>query len=86
MRKYGTLSTLLPTHATCLLYSIIGEDKTLVIKFGADAGENATEETVLIRGISADVDRAVKEILQIVESAKNDEIINSYVSAFTPSI
>ncbi len=51
-----------------------------MIKFGVDADEGATEETVLIRGISADVDRAVKEILQIVESAKNDEIVNSYVS------
>jgi hypothetical protein len=45
-----------------------------------DAGENSTEETVLIRGVSADVDRAVKEIRQIVEDAKNDEIVNSYVS------
>lgn len=33
-----------------------------------------------MRGISADVDRAVKEITRIVEDAKNDEIISSYVS------
>lgn len=62
------------------LSRIIGEDKTLVVKFGADAGDNATEETVLVRGVSADVDRAVKEIRRIVEDAKNDEIVNSYVS------
>ncbi|XP_006460828.1 hypothetical protein AGABI2DRAFT_221059 [Agaricus bisporus var. bisporus H97] len=60
------------------LNAIIGEDKTLVVKFGADAGDNATEETVLVRGVSADVDRAVKEIRRIVEDAKNDEIVNSY--------
>lgn len=53
-----------------------------MVKFGTAAGEGATEDTILIRGISADVDRAVKEILQMVENAKNDEIINSYVSSY----
>jgi hypothetical protein len=52
-----------------------------VVKFDVEAGEGGTENTIFIRGISADVDRAIKEILQIVENAKNDEIINSYVSA-----
>ncbi|KAF9454024.1 hypothetical protein P691DRAFT_755082 [Macrolepiota fuliginosa MF-IS2] len=64
------------------LNAIIGEDKTLVVKFGTEAGENSTEETILVRGISADVDRTVKEILQIVEDAKNDEIVNSYSTEF----
>jgi hypothetical protein len=58
---------------------IIGEDKTLSIKLGTAAGQS-TEDAILVRGASADVDRAVKEILQIVENAKNDEIVNSYVS------
>ena len=60
---------------------IIGEDKTLSIKLGADAGDPTTEDIIVVRGISADVNRAVKEIEQIVEAAKNDEIINSYVRA-----
>ncbi|KAF5351639.1 hypothetical protein D9756_007548 [Leucocoprinus leucothites] len=64
------------------LNAIIGEDKTLAVKFGAEAGEGASEDTILVRGISSDVDRAVKEILQIVEDAKNDEIINSYSTEF----
>ena len=60
---------------------IIGEDKTLSIKVGADAGQ-ASEDVVLIRGASADVTRAMKEITQIIENAKNFEIDNSYVSSF----
>lgn len=60
------------------LFSIIGEDKTLSIKVGADAG-NESEDVILVRGASADVDRVVKEILQIVVNAKNDEIDNSHV-------
>lgn len=52
----------------------------MVIKFGAKSDEGAIEDTILIRGGSTDVDRAVSEILHIVENAKNDEIINSYVS------
>jgi hypothetical protein len=62
--------------------SIIGEDKTLSIKVGAEAGD-LSDNVILVRGASLDVDRAVKEILQIVENAKNDEIVNSYVS-FSP--
>lgn len=63
---------------------IIGEDKTLSIKFGAEAGEPSTQDTILIRGPSADVDVAVKRIYQIVEDAKNDEIVNSYVRVHLP--
>ncbi|KAL0068793.1 hypothetical protein AAF712_004122 [Marasmius tenuissimus] len=64
------------------LNAIIGEDKTLSIKFGTAAGDSATEDTILVRGASADVTRAVKEILKIVENAKNDEIVNSYSTDF----
>ncbi|EPQ57388.1 hypothetical protein GLOTRDRAFT_58711 [Gloeophyllum trabeum ATCC 11539] len=64
------------------LNAIIGEDKTLSIKVGADAGDASTEDIILIRGASADVERAAKEILQIVENAKNDEIVNSYSTEF----
>lgn len=59
--------------------SIIGEDKTLSVKFGTEAGDASTEDVIVIRGIRSDVDRAVKEIKKIVEDAQNDEIISSYV-------
>ncbi|KAI0675294.1 hypothetical protein C8Q78DRAFT_1075590 [Trametes maxima] len=63
------------------LNAIIGEDKTLSIKVGADAGQ-ASDDFILIRGISADVDRAVSEIRKIVEDAKNDEIVSSFSVEF----
>lgn len=70
------------------LNAIIGEERTLVIKFGAEArkllklDESTDDDIIAIQGVSADVDRASKEILRIVEDAKNDEIDNSYVSPF----
>ncbi|TRM69469.1 hypothetical protein BD626DRAFT_392577 [Schizophyllum amplum] len=63
------------------LNAIIGEDKTLSIKVGAEAKADS-EDVIFVRGASADVDRAVKEILQIVEDAKHNEIDNSYVTDF----
>lgn len=59
---------------------IIGEDTTLSIKVGGKAGDSTSQDVIVVRGVSADVDRAVKGILKIVEDAKNDEIDNSHVS------
>lgn len=56
------------------LDKIIGEDTTLSIKFGADAGQ-ATEDFILVRGIASEVDRATKEVKVAVEEA----IENSFV-------
>ncbi|KAJ7163606.1 hypothetical protein C8R43DRAFT_1171840 [Mycena crocata] len=64
------------------LNAIIGEDKTLSIKVGAEASDPSGEDVIAVRGASGDVDRAVKEILKIVENAKNDEIVNSYSTEF----
>ncbi|KAJ6587137.1 hypothetical protein DFH09DRAFT_246782 [Mycena vulgaris] len=64
------------------LNAIIGEDKTLSIKVGAEANDPSGEDVIIVRGASGDVDRAVKEVLNIVENAKNDEIVNSYSTEF----
>ncbi|KAF7321750.1 hypothetical protein MKEN_00696700 [Mycena kentingensis (nom. inval.)] len=64
------------------LNAIIGEDKTLSIKVGKEANDPSGEDVISLRGASGDVDRAVKEILKIVEDAKNDEIVNSYSTEF----
>ncbi|KAL0956379.1 hypothetical protein HGRIS_002526 [Hohenbuehelia grisea] len=58
------------------LNAIIGEDKTLAIKIHNDT------DSIEVRGVSSDVDAAVKEILRIVENAKNDEIVNSFSTEF----
>ncbi|KAL1695551.1 hypothetical protein GGG16DRAFT_86381 [Schizophyllum commune] len=63
------------------LNAIIGEDKALSIKVGAEANAD-TEDVIVVRGVRADVDRAVQEIRKIVEDAKNDEIDNSYSTEF----
>ena len=62
-------------------HRVIGEEKTLSIKIGQEAG-GETADFILVRGTSADVDRAIKEIHTIVENAKNDIIDNSHVSLF----
>lgn len=69
-------------HGGTTLNAIVGEDKTLSIKVGIEAGDPSTEDVILVRGVSSEVDRAVKEILKIVENAKNDEIVNSYSTEF----
>ena len=65
------------------LNAITGEDTTLSIKFGTDAGE-ATEDFISVRGVASEVDRATKEIKTIVEKAKNDEIDNGFVRDVFP--
>ncbi|KAF9222579.1 SCP160 protein [Gyrodon lividus] len=61
---------------------IIGEDNGLSIKVGAEAGDPSNEDSILVHGPSADVDQAVKEILRVVEEAKNDAIVSSYFTEF----
>ena len=51
---------------------IIGEDKALAIQIGPN-------DTVTVRGSPEDVAGAVKEINEVVEEAKTDEIESGYV-------
>ncbi|KAJ7657649.1 hypothetical protein DFH06DRAFT_1327730 [Mycena polygramma] len=60
------------------LNAIIGEDKTLSIKVGAEANDPSGEDVIVLRGASGDVDRAAKEILAIIENAKNDGISSKF--------
>ncbi|KAG2146037.1 uncharacterized protein EDB93DRAFT_1287176 [Suillus bovinus] len=64
------------------LNAIIGEDTTLSIKVGAEVGDASDEDVILVRGASADVDRAVKDIIKVVEDAKIDAIVSSYFIEF----
>jgi hypothetical protein len=62
---------------------IIGEEDALIIKVGAEVNDPSAEVAILVRGLSAEVDRAVKDILKVVEDAKNDLILSSYVCTST---
>ncbi|GAO47518.1 hypothetical protein G7K_1723-t1 [Saitoella complicata NRRL Y-17804] len=52
-----------------------GPDAPIVVKIGND-------ETISIRGPSKEVDRVAKEILDLVEEAKTNEVLNSYTQSF----
>lgn len=64
------------------LNAIIGEERALSIKVGTEAGDQSAEDIIVVRGASAEVDRAVKEILKIVEDAKDDLILSGYSVVF----
>lgn len=81
MRKQTSSRAMAMLIPCAFFLSIIGEDKTLNIKLGTEAG-GGTSDFILVRGVSTDVDRAVKEIHTIVENAKNELIDNSYVCLF----
>ncbi|KAL1412774.1 hypothetical protein Q8F55_000522 [Vanrija albida] len=67
-----------------VLNALIGEDGLVNIRVGAgkDAKSGANEDVVVVRGPSGDVDRVVAQIKQIVEDAKNDDIINGFTAEF----
>ena len=67
-----------------VLNALIGEDGMVNVKVGSKSGAKADEEdTVTIRGPAGEVDRVVTQIRQIVEDAKNDDIINGHTIEFS---
>lgn len=64
-----------------VLNALIGEDQLVNVRVGAKAKGDA-EDVVVVRGPSSEVDRVVEQIKQIVEDAKNDDIINGYTVEF----
>jgi polyribonucleotide nucleotidyltransferase len=64
-----------------VLNALIGEDQLVNVRVGAKAKGDA-EDVVVVRGPSSEVDRVVAQIKQIVEDAKNDDIINGYTQEF----
>lgn len=64
-----------------VLNALIGEDGLVNVKVGAKAA-GEPEDQVVVRGPSSEVDRVVSKINQIVEDAKNDDIINGHTVEF----
>jgi predicted RNA-binding protein YlqC (UPF0109 family) len=72
-----------------VLNALIGEDQLVSVKVGSKPGSNTKsttggedEDVVTVRGPSGEVDRVVQQIRQIVEDAKNDDIVNGYTVEF----
>ncbi|ORY33442.1 putative SCP160 protein [Naematelia encephala] len=75
-----------------VLNALIGEDHLVNVKVGSGSGSKSgaktngavagEEDIVVVRGPSGEVDRVVAQIKQIVEDAKNDDIINGYTVEF----
>ncbi|WVW86191.1 hypothetical protein I302_108232 [Kwoniella bestiolae CBS 10118] len=72
-----------------VLNALIGEDNFVNVKVGSSATANGKsqnkgvdEDSVVVRGPSTEVDRVVGQIKQIVEDAKNDDIVNGFTVEF----
>lgn len=70
-----------------VLNALIGEDGFVTVKVGSGSGKNGPkddtpENAVIVRGPADEVDRVVASIKQIVEDAKNDDILNGYTAEF----
>lgn len=70
-----------------VLNALIGEDGFVTVKVGSGSGKNGPkddtpESAIIVRGPADEVDRVVASIKQIVEDAKNDDILNGYTAEF----
>ncbi|OWZ35904.1 hypothetical protein C349_05122 [Cryptococcus neoformans var. grubii Br795] len=68
-----------------VLNAIIGEDALVSVKVGTSTTKfpsTGSEDSVTIRGPRNEVDRVTKQIKQVVEDAKNDDIVNGYTVKF----
>lgn len=57
-----------------VLRAVLGEDSPVNVSLG-----KSEQDVIVIRGPSTEVNRVVPQILQIVEDAKNDDIVNGHV-------
>lgn len=72
------------------LNAVIGEDKLVAVKLGSSkaasadkSGNSLSEDSILVRGPSSEVERVVKELKRIAAEAEQDNIINGYVAEFS---
>lgn len=71
------------------LNAIIGEERLVAVKLGSFAsasaaakGANKDEDTVTVRGPSAEVQRVCAELHRIAEEAEQDAIVNGHTAEF----
>ncbi|EST07096.1 K Homology domain, type 1 [Kalmanozyma brasiliensis GHG001] len=72
------------------LNAVIGEDRLVAVKLGSSkaatadkSGSTLSEDSILVRGPSSEVERVVKELNRIAAEAEQDNIINGHVAEFS---
>lgn len=65
------------------LNAVIGEDRLVAVKLGANAKGAASEDSITVRGPSNEVDRVVAELKRIAKDAEDDAIVNGHEASFT---
>ncbi|TKY86580.1 hypothetical protein EX895_004729 [Sporisorium graminicola] len=72
------------------LNAVIGEDRLVAVKLGSSKAASAdksstslSEDSILVRGPSSEVERVVKELTRIAAEAEQDNIINGHVAEFS---
>lgn len=75
------------------LNAVIGEDRLVAVKLGSSkaaspastdkSGSSLSEDSIMVRGPSSEVERVVKELKRIAVEAEQDSIINGHVVEFS---
>lgn len=64
-----------------VLRALLGEDQLATVTVG-NKDAQAAQDVIVVRGPSTEVDRVVPAIKQIVEDAKNDDLVNGFTQTF----
>lgn len=67
------------------LNAVIGEERLVAVKVGSSKGSTDADDSIVVRGPSAEVHRVVEELKRIAVEAEQDNIINGHVAEFSVS-
>ncbi len=73
------------------LNAVIGEERLVAVRIGSSKaaasadkpGSSLSEDSILVRGPSSEVERVVKELNRIAAEAEQDSIVNGHVAQFS---
>lgn len=80
--KTETLKVLSKYHRSIVgpggstLNAVLGEERTVAVRVGNAKGQTGAEDTITVRGPSAEVDRVVAALRKIAKDAEEDAIVN----------
>lgn len=65
------------------LNAVLGEERIVSVRVGNAKGQTGDEDTITVRGPSAEVDRVVNELRKIAKDAEEDAIVNGHEVSFS---